>query len=67
MTTIVLAFNCRWYDLGHGDSRVYIYKQRAQQYTEDHSLVNELIRAGEITLEESYLHPHNAVLPNPLG
>lgn len=69
-TTIVLALivDGTIY-LGHvGDSRAYIYKEgKLQQYTEDHSLVNELIRAGEITLEESYLHPHRNAVTQSIG
>lgn len=51
-----------------GDSRAYLYKQGTlTQLTEDHSLVNELVRAGEITLEQSFVHPHRNAVTQSIG
>ena len=40
--------------IGHvGDSRIYLYRQGSvHQLTEDHSLVNELLRRGRLTREQ---------------
>lgn len=51
-----------------GDSRAYqINHQGIQQLTEDHSLVNELLRLGGITKEEAITHPQRNVLTRALG
>lgn len=51
-----------------GDSRAYLYnKGTLTQLTEDHSLVNELVRAGEITLEQSFVHPHRNAVTQSIG
>jgi len=51
-----------------GDSRVYRLRAgRLRQLTEDHSVVGELLRAGEITEEEARHHPHRNVVTRALG
>ena len=69
-TTIVLALivDGTIY-LGHvGDSRAYIYKEgKLQQYTEDHSLVNELLKAGQLTVEEAEAHPQKNIITQSIG
>lgn len=51
-----------------GDSRAYSYKHGdLKQLTEDHSLVNELIRSGEITEEEGNHHPRRNVVTQSIG
>lgn len=51
-----------------GDSRAYAYHQgQLTQLTEDHSLVNELIRSGEITVEEGFTHPRRNVVTESIG
>lgn len=51
-----------------GDSRAYVLTEEAfQQKTEDHSLVNELRKNGEITKEEMENHPRKNVLTRALG
>jgi protein phosphatase len=37
------------------------------QLTADHSLVNELIRRGQLAVEEAASHPHRNVLTRALG
>jgi serine/threonine protein phosphatase PrpC len=55
--------------IGHiGDSRAYkIDSESITQLTEDHSLVNELVKSGQITLEEASQHPRRNVLLRALG
>jgi protein phosphatase len=51
-----------------GDSRCYILNELGfQQLTEDHSLVNELVRSGQITKEDAEHHPRKNVLLRALG
>jgi protein phosphatase len=51
-----------------GDSRGYHYTAgRLNQVTEDHSLVNELVKSGEISLEAAENHPRKNVLTRSLG
>jgi PPM family protein phosphatase len=51
-----------------GDSRAYLLRAGAlRQLTEDHTLVNRMIRAGEITRQEADVHPHRNVLTRALG
>ncbi|MFD1775134.1 Stp1/IreP family PP2C-type Ser/Thr phosphatase [Paenibacillus rhizophilus] len=55
--------------IGHiGDSRAYIIRDgNAKQLTEDHTLVNELFKNGQISLEELDTHPRRNVLIRALG
>jgi protein phosphatase len=55
--------------IGHvGDSRVYrIHPGGIEQWTEDHSLVNVLVKSGQITREEASHHPRRNVLTRALG
>ncbi|WP_281891067.1 Stp1/IreP family PP2C-type Ser/Thr phosphatase [Paenibacillus sp. YYML68] len=51
-----------------GDSRAYrIREGRLEQLTQDHSLVNELLKSGQITREEADHHPRRNVLTRALG
>ncbi|OKP96895.1 Stp1/IreP family PP2C-type Ser/Thr phosphatase [Paenibacillus sp. P46E] len=55
--------------IGHiGDSRAYLIKDGAAvQLTDDHTLVNELFKNGQISLEELDNHPRRNVLTRALG
>lgn len=55
--------------IGHiGDSRAYlITSDRIRQLTEDHSLVVELIKSGQIDEKEALSHPQRHVLTRALG
>ena len=54
--------------LNVGDSRVYLYAVGAlRRLTEDHSLVETLVREGRITAEEAEVHPQRNVLTRALG
>jgi len=51
-----------------GDSRAYVISGRnIVQLTEDHSLVNELLKSGQINEEEALNHPRRNVLVRALG
>src|SRR5699024_8911575 len=51
-----------------GDSRCYIHNENGfSQITADHSLVNELIRSGEISKDEARVHPRKNVVLKALG
>jgi serine/threonine protein phosphatase PrpC len=55
--------------LGHvGDSRAYLLRAGAlRQLTEDHTLVNRMVKAGEITSQEAATHPHRNVVTRSVG
>lgn len=51
-----------------GDSRAYIWRQeRLERLTDDHSLVGELLRLGQISAEEAENHPRRHVLIRAIG
>jgi PPM family protein phosphatase len=51
-----------------GDSRLYILESGSlRQVTEDHSLVEELVRRGELSVKEAEKHPQKHVLTRALG
>ena len=55
--------------IGHvGDSRIYKIKDHGiKQVTEDHSLINELIKKGKISEEEAKHHPQKNVIMRAVG
>ena len=51
-----------------GDSRAYLLRNQVlTQITEDHSLVNELVKSGQITAEMALNHPRKNVLTRSIG
>jgi protein phosphatase len=54
---------------GHvGDSRAYLLRDdRLEQITDDHSLVAELVRRGELSPAEAEVHPQRSVITRALG
>ena len=54
---------------GHvGDSRAYrLRNDRLEQITDDHSLVAELVRRGELSPAEAEVHPQRSVITRALG
>ncbi|GEM00725.1 Stp1/IreP family PP2C-type Ser/Thr phosphatase [Halolactibacillus halophilus] len=51
-----------------GDSRCYkLAEGQLRQITKDHSLVNALIHAGEITEQEARVHPKKNILTRAVG
>ncbi len=51
-----------------GDSRAYLWRDGVlDQLTEDHSLVGEMVRSGQITPEEAEGHPQRSIITRALG
>ncbi|WP_225000351.1 PP2C family serine/threonine-protein phosphatase [Cesiribacter sp. SM1] len=52
-----------------GDSRAYLHrkKQGLKILTKDHSLVWELVEAGQLTVEEADVHPDSNIITQSLG
>ena len=51
-----------------GDSRAYLLHQgKLQQLTRDHSLMADMIEAGQLTAEEARTHPQRSVITRALG
>ncbi|KHF39827.1 Stp1/IreP family PP2C-type Ser/Thr phosphatase [Halalkalibacter okhensis] len=69
-TTLVVALCTEEFiSIAHiGDSRAYVYNEFGFQLkTSDHSLVQELVRNGQISEEEAEHHPRRNVLLRALG
>ena len=57
-----------WMLVNLGDSRIYRFNDgELDQVSVDHSVVQELIDAGEITAEEAAIHPERHVITRALG
>ncbi|MEF7710334.1 hypothetical protein V4W75_27110, partial [Bacillus cereus] len=58
----------KWLLANLGDSRIYrLTEGRLEQVSFDHSVVQELIDAGEITQEQAAVHPERHVITRALG
>ena len=68
-TLSVLWRGGRFMYIAHvGDSRIYRLRDGIlSQITQDHSLVEELVRAGLITHEEARVHPRRNIITRALG
>lgn len=66
--TAVIAGHDRVF-LGHvGDSRAYLLRDgELRALTEDHSLVQRMVREGRLTPEQAEIHPQRSVLTRALG
>ena len=64
ITTVVGHFA---YVANVGDSRMYVVQDRIHQVTKDHSLVQEMVRMGEIKPEEARNHPDKNIITRALG
>ncbi|HWS47215.1 MAG TPA: Stp1/IreP family PP2C-type Ser/Thr phosphatase [Acidimicrobiia bacterium] len=55
--------------VGHvGDSRAYVvHDGTLRRVTDDHSLVEELVREGRLTPEQAEAHPQRAIITRALG
>ncbi len=55
--------------VGHvGDSRAYLlHDGELRQVTDDHSLVEELVREGRLTADEAAVHPQRSIITRALG
>ena len=51
-----------------GDSRAYlVHDGRMIALTDDHTLVGEMVRAGEITEQQARVHPRRSILTRAIG
>ena len=50
-----------------GDSRLYLLRDDLQQITTDHSLVEEMVKIGNITESEARVHPQKNIITRALG
>lgn len=50
-----------------GDSRLYVVNQEIQQITRDHSLVEEMVRLGELDKEIAREHPDKNIITRAIG
>jgi protein phosphatase len=51
-----------------GDSRAYLFRSGTlQRLTQDHSLVDELVRRGKLTEEQAAEHPQRSIITRALG
>lgn len=68
-TVIVLqAYSRHCVVMWAGDSRIYLYRQgKLRQFTQDHSLVDELVQRGEISPQEAENHPQANVITRAVG
>jgi protein phosphatase len=69
-TTVVLAYiqGKRAYIGSVGDSRAYLVREgEIRQLTDDHTFVNEQVRAGTLTAQEARRHPARNILTRAVG
>ena len=50
-----------------GDSRLYLIRDGIEQITDDHSLVEEMVKQGNITESEARIHPQKNIITRALG
>ncbi len=66
--TAVIAEDAKVHVAHVGDSRAYLLREGAlQQLTEDHTLVQRMVREGRLTEDEAAHHPQRSVLTRALG
>ena len=68
-TTVVVAtiIDDIMYVANVGDSRLYVVNDDIRQITKDHSLVEEMIRMGEIDREAARSHPDKNIITRAIG
>lgn len=68
-TTFVIAviIHDKMYVANIGDSRLYVMGDDARQVTLDHSLVEELIRTGQLDRRRVRFHPERNIITRALG
>lgn len=68
-TTMVAAVACegKLFVANIGDSRLYVINNDIKQITMDHSLVEELIRNGELERKKGRNHPEKNIITKALG
>ena len=50
-----------------GDSRLYLLGDKITQITKDHSLVEEMVRMGELEPESARVHPNKNIITRAIG
>lgn len=50
-----------------GDSRLYLIREHIRQITKDHSLVEEMVRIGELNREQARSHPDKNIITRAIG
>lgn len=50
-----------------GDSRLYVISNQIRQITRDHSLVEEMVRMGEMRPQEAKRHPDKNIITRAIG
>ena len=68
-TTVVVStiYQDILYVANVGDSRLYIIDDDIQQITKDHSLVEEMVRLGEIDRDAARIHPDKNIITRAIG
>lgn len=68
-TTIVAAtvYGSHMYVANVGDSRLYVISKDIHQITKDHSLVEEMVRMGEMDESQARLHPDKNIITRAIG
>jgi protein phosphatase len=68
-TTIVCAtiIGSKMFVANVGDSRLYVVSDRIRQITRDHSLVEEMVRMGEMDRREARQHPDKNIITRAVG
>lgn len=70
MGTTVVAATClgKYLEVANvGDSRLYVVGREIRQITEDHSLVEEMVRMGTLSREEARNHPDKNIITRAVG
>jgi protein phosphatase len=68
-TTFVAAtiFDKEMFVANIGDSRLYVVGKEMKQITEDHSLVEAMVKTGELDRDEARVHPNKNIITRALG
>ncbi len=68
-TTFVAAtiFDKEMYVANVGDSRLYVIGKQIRQVTEDHSLVEAMVKTGELNRSEARFHPNKNIITRAIG
>jgi len=68
-TTFVVAtiFDKTMYVANIGDSRLYVIGKEMKQITEDHSLVEVMVKTGELNRDQAKSHPNKNIITRALG
>ena len=68
-TLTVICFDVSRYYIAHiGDSRAYLFRKgKLTRLTEDHNIVGELLRSGQISKRDAQHHPGKNMLTKVIG